>query len=229
MNDMTPAVPGIGHNSEEEEASELVKKLRASYAELFAKVQEYIDRAATVPSKIEDDPTQEKVLDLLKMASATAKTLDFARKEEIKPHKKMVDETNGVFTKRKEALEKAMERVIAANEDYVKAKAAAEKRRLEEEAEKRRLEAERLQREAAEAEAAATAARAKAKAIRETALFYTRQRTTDLLTQTAVTVQGYLALDLVRGAWRSRETWGRWAAAAMAISATPLVIAQLGQ
>ena len=39
---------------------------------------------------------------------------------------------------------------------------------------------------------------AKAKAIRETALFYTRKRTTDLLTQMAVTVQGYLALDLVK-------------------------------
>ncbi|WP_242097802.1 toxic anion resistance protein [Sphingomonas sp. CROZ-RG-20F-R02-07] len=39
---------------------------------------------------------------------------------------------------------------------------------------------------------------AKAKAIRETALFYTRQRSQDLLTQMAVTVQGYLALDLVK-------------------------------
>ena len=39
---------------------------------------------------------------------------------------------------------------------------------------------------------------AKAKAVRETALFYVRQRTTDLLTQMAVTVQGYLALDLVK-------------------------------
>ena len=39
---------------------------------------------------------------------------------------------------------------------------------------------------------------AKAKAIRETALFYIRQRTQDLLTQMAVTVQGYLALDLVK-------------------------------
>jgi uncharacterized protein YaaN involved in tellurite resistance len=39
---------------------------------------------------------------------------------------------------------------------------------------------------------------AKTKAIRETALFYVRQRTTDLLTQMAVTVQGYLALDLVK-------------------------------
>lgn len=38
----------------------------------------------------------------------------------------------------------------------------------------------------------------KAKALRETALFYTRQRSTDLLTQMAVTVQGYLALDLVK-------------------------------
>jgi uncharacterized protein YaaN involved in tellurite resistance len=39
---------------------------------------------------------------------------------------------------------------------------------------------------------------AKAKALRENALFYVRQRTTDLLTQMAVSVQGYLALDLVK-------------------------------
>src|ERR671921_504917 len=39
---------------------------------------------------------------------------------------------------------------------------------------------------------------AKAKALRETALFYVRQRTQDLLTQMAVSVQGYLALDLVK-------------------------------
>ena len=39
---------------------------------------------------------------------------------------------------------------------------------------------------------------AKAKAIRESALFYVRQRSQDLLTQMAVTVQGYLALDLVK-------------------------------
>jgi uncharacterized protein YaaN involved in tellurite resistance len=38
----------------------------------------------------------------------------------------------------------------------------------------------------------------KSKAIRESALFYIRQRTQDLLTQMAVTVQGYLALDLVK-------------------------------
>ncbi|NUJ80682.1 toxic anion resistance protein [Methylocystis sp. FS] len=39
---------------------------------------------------------------------------------------------------------------------------------------------------------------AKAKALRESALFYLRQRTQDLLTQMAVSVQGYLALDLVK-------------------------------
>jgi uncharacterized protein YaaN involved in tellurite resistance len=38
----------------------------------------------------------------------------------------------------------------------------------------------------------------KARALRENALFYVRQRTTDLLTQMAVSMQGYLALDLVR-------------------------------
>ncbi|HEX5658779.1 MAG TPA: toxic anion resistance protein [Polyangiales bacterium] len=39
---------------------------------------------------------------------------------------------------------------------------------------------------------------AKAKAVRENALFSIRQRATDLLTQMAVSVQGYLALDLVK-------------------------------
>lgn len=53
----------------------------------------------------------------------------------------------------------------------------------------------RLEEKAAELDATDPA---KAKAIRETALFYTRQRTTDLLTQMAVSVQGYLALDLVK-------------------------------
>ncbi len=53
----------------------------------------------------------------------------------------------------------------------------------------------RLEAKAAELEATDPA---KANAIRQTALFYVRQRTTDLLTQMAVTVQGYLALDLVK-------------------------------
>jgi uncharacterized protein YaaN involved in tellurite resistance len=38
----------------------------------------------------------------------------------------------------------------------------------------------------------------KSKAIKEQALYYIRQRTQDLLTQMAVSVQGYLALDLVK-------------------------------
>lgn len=53
----------------------------------------------------------------------------------------------------------------------------------------------RLEQKAAELEMTDPA---KAKAIKETALFYVRQRTQDLLTQMAVTVQGYLALDLVK-------------------------------
>lgn len=53
----------------------------------------------------------------------------------------------------------------------------------------------RLEEKAAELELSDPA---KAKAIRETALFYVRQRHQDLLTQMAVTVQGYLAMDLVK-------------------------------
>lgn len=39
---------------------------------------------------------------------------------------------------------------------------------------------------------------AKARVVREEMLFYARQKVTDLLTQMAVNVQGYLALDLIR-------------------------------
>ena len=45
---------------------------------------------------------------------------------------------------------------------------------------------------------------AQAKALRETRSSVIRQRTQDLLTQMAVTVQGYLALDLVR---RTMSSW----------------------
>ena len=54
---------------------------------------------------------------------------------------------------------------------------------------------EKLEDKAAELDATDPA---KAKAIRESALFYVRQRTQDLYTQMAVSVQGYLALDLVK-------------------------------
>src|SRR5574338_1599250 len=52
-----------------------------------------------------------------------------------------------------------------------------------------------LERKASELDAGEPA---KARALRENALFSVRQRTTDLLTQMAVSVQGYLALDLVK-------------------------------
>ena len=52
------------------------------------------------------------------------------------------------------------------------------------------LEAKAAQLDAADPE--------KARVVREDMLFYTRQKVTDLLTQMAVNVQGYLALDLVR-------------------------------
>ena len=53
-----------------------------------------------------------------------------------------------------------------------------------------RLEAKALELDGTDAE--------KANAIRQSALFYVRQRAQDILTQLAVSVQGYLALDLVK-------------------------------
>jgi uncharacterized protein YaaN involved in tellurite resistance len=67
--------------------------------------------------------------------------------------------------------------------------------RLEEAAQTMRLLDDRLEEVAARLDVTDPE---KARAIRENALFTTRQRTQDLMTQLAVTMQGYLALDLIK-------------------------------
>lgn len=130
----------------------LVKELQERNAMLFAQFIELTDAAATVPSKIDDDITHAKVIELSKKMRVVLAQAESTRKIEVEPFKQKVDEVNGVFKMRIDALKSVREKIDKLHEDYSLAKAAAEKRRLEEEAEKRRQESERLQREAEEAE-----------------------------------------------------------------------------
>lgn len=147
MNDMTTAT--IGHNNP---VAPLVAELRDRNKALFDQFEELTDAAATVPGTIEDDITHAKVIELSKKMRVVIAQADSVRKIEVEPHKEKVDQVNGVFKSRIDPLKALREKIDKLHEDYSLKKAAAEKRRLEEEAEKRRIEAERLQKEAAEAE-----------------------------------------------------------------------------
>ncbi len=140
---------GIGGNNP---PPPLVRELQERNAHLFAQFVELSDAALRVPNKIEDDETHRDVIELSKKMRVALAQAESTRKIEVEPFKQKVDEVNGVFKSRIDELKKVRERIDKLHEDYSLAKAAAEKRRLEEEAEKRRLEAERLQREAEEAE-----------------------------------------------------------------------------
>jgi chromosome segregation ATPase len=150
MNDMSenPRV-AVGDNNP---PTSIVAELRQNYAQLFSQFSELSDAAMTVPAKIEDDETHAKVLELIKKMRVALQQAEAARKIEVEPFKQRVDEVNGVFKSRIDNLKTVREGVDKKNEDYLLAKAAAEKRRLEEEAEKRRVESECLAREAQEAE-----------------------------------------------------------------------------
>lgn len=149
MNDILNERATIGGNNP---PADLVEELRARHKQLFDQIAEVTDAAAQVPEKIDNDITHARVLELSKKMHVIIKQLDAVRGVELEPFKEKVSQVNGVFKSRIDPLKTLREKIDKLHEDYSLAKAAAEKRRLEEEAEKRRAEAERLQREAEEAE-----------------------------------------------------------------------------
>lgn len=167
MNDMAnDARLGIGGNNP---PVSIVDKLKVDHKAMFDLAAELLDAAKQVPEKISNDETHGKVLELSKKMRVVASNLEATRKIEVEPFKQQVDAVNGVFKKQIDEIKSAREKVDKLHEEFSLAKAAAEKRRLEEEAEKKRQEAERLAREAAEAEARKLAAEAARKAEEERA------------------------------------------------------------
>ena len=143
MNEMSPI---MGHNNPPED---LKSDLEARYIGPLNQVAELLDAAATVPQEL-DEQTQPKAAELIKKMRFLETTLDGARKLEKEPFDAKVKLVNGVFNTRVEKLEAARKVINERSQAYLERKAAAERKRLQEEEEKRR-EAQRL----AEAEAKA--------------------------------------------------------------------------
>lgn len=139
----------LGGNNPPED---LVAELRDRHKVLFDQFLELTDAASQVPEKIDNDITHAKILELSRKMRTVMAQADSVRKIEVEPFKDKVDAVNGVFKSRIEPLKALREKIDKMHEDYSLAKAATEKRRLEEEAEKRRIESERLAQQAAEDE-----------------------------------------------------------------------------
>lgn len=120
----------------------LTEDLQARYKGMLDQFAELTDAASQAPEKIADDITHAKVLELIKKMRVLEKQADGTREIEREPHAQKVAEVNGFFKSRIDPLKTLRERLNERHEAYSKAKAEAEKRRLEEEAERRR-EAER--------------------------------------------------------------------------------------
>lgn len=165
MND-TPAT--IGHNQPPMTTAD---DLASRFRELAIKAEEF-SREVVPPSAIKDDIHHAAVVEAGKKCRAIERALEDARDAERAPLKLKTEEINGWFNTRIEALESIRKKLTSLHKDYSEKKAAAEKKRLAEEAEKKRFaeaEALRLAQDASRTKADAESARRNAEALAEIA------------------------------------------------------------
>lgn len=148
--DTATTAAGIGHNAPPETIADTLADRFKTELDRYA---ELIETGKTVPETIEDDDTHAKAVELAKQMRSLELVLDNSRELEREPHKKVVDAINGWFKSRIDPLEALRKVIQARHKDYAEKKAAAEKRRLEEEAEARRAREREALRLASEAEA----------------------------------------------------------------------------
>jgi DNA repair exonuclease SbcCD ATPase subunit len=150
MNDIVTEMPfPKDHN---QPPVSIVDELADRYKPLLDQFAEVKAAAETVPETIINDEVQAKVAELIKKLRFVEKTLDGARELEREPHAKKVTEVNGFFKVRIEPLEKLRKMINERSDAYLKQKAAAEARRLQEEEDKRREAARVAMERAQEAE-----------------------------------------------------------------------------
>jgi hypothetical protein len=164
MNDMSNDRATIGGNNP---PATLLEELQERYKADLDRAAEVKDAAQSVPDVIDNDDVQTRVAELIKKMRFVEKTLDGAREIEREPHAKKVTEVNGFFKTKIEPLEALRKTLNERSAAYLEKKAAAERRKVQEEEERRRAKAAedmRLAQEAEEKKRAAEAAQRKAEA-----------------------------------------------------------------
>jgi len=137
---------GIGHNR-----APLKDLLTDNYADIAARADELVAATTRAPVSIDNDDTQGKVGDLIKMIGACVKRSEVARVSEKEPFLQAGREVDAFFKGISDTLEKTKRALESRVTTYLRAKADAERRRREEEEVRAREEADRLAAQAATA------------------------------------------------------------------------------
>ncbi len=154
MNDLSET-RGIGDNNP---PASIVETLAEKYRKDLDQAAELRDAANNAPAVISDDETEAKVSELILKMRGQERVFDEAQKAERKPYNDQVKAINGFFLTKIEPLTLLREKLKARSGDYLDRKAAAERRKLEEEAERKREQMRRDMEAAQKAEAERIAA-----------------------------------------------------------------------
>jgi hypothetical protein len=150
---------GIGDNSRHailDDLQPLMDFMPPSYAELESEVEgllsrrdQLLDGVSRMPQAIPDEDTERRASDLARMIGAAIRTSETTRMARNEPARQAQALVNAVYGRIAEPLVRARATVLERLTTFQRAKADAERRRLEEVARKRREDAEQQRREAA--------------------------------------------------------------------------------
>jgi hypothetical protein len=155
---MSDTTPGIGDNSRHAILADLqplldfmppsYEDLETEVAALLARRDQLVEGVARMPDAIEDEDTERRASDLARMIGAAIKTSDTTRMARNEPARQAQALVNAVYGRISEPLTRARNTVLQRLTVFQRAKADAERRRLEDLARTRREEADRQRREA---------------------------------------------------------------------------------
>ena len=180
----------IGHNNAPSDVEILQQRLADDNEAILRRAQELLEAANRAPKEVADDATAEKIGDFVKQITACIKNLDAARVKEKEPYLTLGRAVDGFFKTPAEALDRLKKTSMKPLEDYLKAKATAERLRREREAQEAR--------EAAEAQAAAARALQEANRLTEADALQAKADNSAASASVLETVANTKAADLAR-------------------------------
>ena len=137
---------GLGHNK-----PPIAEILSEQNADALAELEQLAGRANEMPRTIKSDDDLPPLVAIVKEARSMARALDKSRKEETRPLRDRITDTNAFFNahvQRAERIQSAAEKII---NDYQRKKAEAERQQRLREEKKARAEAEKKLQKASQA------------------------------------------------------------------------------
>lgn len=123
----------LGHNNPPTDEDALRDTLTTRSEDILKRAEELADAADRMPGEIADDPTKNKFVDYLAIATAAAKNLEAARVNEKEPYLKLGRFVDGFFGTRRDRLDAAKAKANKILTAYLRKLEAQEREREREE------------------------------------------------------------------------------------------------